>query len=267
MIRFFAEISYRGLDFNGFQIQTNGKSVQETLSDALCKVLREDNVVATGSGRTDTGVHALQQFVHFESESLLPEQQVLDALSHRLNGLLRGSIVVHKVFAVADDSHARFSARSRRYHYLITKKPIAHAKGLAAYYGSNLKLDLMNVAAQILLEHEDFQCFSRVKTAVNHFRCHLTTAHWTEKGNFLIFEIEADRFLRGMVRAIVGTLLDIGSGKTTLRDLKTILDSKDRKLAGSAAPPYGLYLSAVRYPEGIVPDNLEDPRHRLVSIL
>lgn len=263
MIRYFAEISYRGTAFHGYQIQPNALSVQQAVEEALSLACRTTVADTVGSGRTDTGVHALQQYIHFEVPDWLGVEEDLDRLRLRLNGLLKPHIVIHRIFPVPEEAHARFSATARRYHYLIARTPLPHADGLAMVYYPNVKLPLLQTAAHMLLEHQDFQCFSRSRTDVKHYNCQITKAEWAMTEPWLVFEIEADRFLRGMVRAIVGTLLDVGAGKISLGDLREILNGKDRRLAGQAAPPQGLYLSGVSYPAHLVTPAAIDPIRRL----
>lgn len=201
-MRYFLEISYRGTDFHGWQIQNNAHTVQQSLNEALSKILRIPKIETVGSGRTDTGVHALQQYAHIDLKGdQLPISPA--EISYRISGMLQGSVAIHRIIPVADDAHARFDGIARRYHYLIARQPMPHAKGLAAQYTQRLKLDVMQMACAILCEHEDFECFSRVKTSVSHFRCKIVHARWKEVGPYLVFEIMANRFLREIGRAHV----------------------------------------------------------------
>jgi tRNA pseudouridine38-40 synthase len=244
-MRYFLELSYNGTEFSGWQRQPNAPSVQETLEHAL-SLLTKRPAYLTGSGRTDAGVHAEQQFAHWDTEPI----DAPETLVFKLNKFLPPSIAVYRLFPVAPDTHARFSATSRTYEYWITRRKSPFRTHLAYQFDLPLDLAAMNDAAAILLRHEDFQSFSRVHTEVNHFRCRLTQARWEARGDLLVFHVRADRFLRGMVRALVGTLLDVGLGKTTLANLEAILQARDRRRAGRAAPPQGLFLTSVEYPEG-----------------
>jgi len=265
-MRYFAELSYRGTDFHGWQVQHNAHTVQQSFNEALAKILRMPTVESVGSGRTDTGVHALQQYAHID---IIGDELPVSPseIAHRLSSMLQGSLALHRLVPVDPTAHVRYDATSRRYHYLIARQQMPHAQGLSALFTNHLKIDVMKMACAVLCEHEDFECFSRVKTSVTSFKCSIHHASWRENGPYLIFEIQANRFLRGMVRAIVGTMLEVGSGKLTLRDFKSILESKDRRKAGTAAPPQGLYLSAVNFPETVVSPPSLDPVSRMPGLL
>jgi tRNA pseudouridine38-40 synthase len=245
-LRYFIELSYNGKNYHGWQIQPNAISVQEVLEQALTILLRT-KIGVVGAGRTDAGVHATQIFAHFDSEKALNENEFV----YKLNSILPKTIVVDKVFRVADDAHARFHATKRSYQYkIITKKdPFLHE------YTHLMKLPLdvekMNEAAKILLDYTNFRCFSKVKTEVHTFNCDVTHAEWVLDGNQLVFHISANRFLRNMVRAIVGTLLNIGVGKIEVSAIHEIIKSEDRGAAGVSVPAQGLYLTKVEYPENI----------------
>lgn len=240
------DIRYRGSAFNGWQIQPNGTTVQEALEKALSTLLKGETAV-TGSGRTDTGVHAAQQIAHFESDQEIDPDQ----LTYKLNSLLSKDISIRWIKPVKDDAHARFSADSRKYHYHLHQAKDPFKQGLSYYFQPALDVDKINEACEIIRGWQNFECFSRVHTEVNHFNCEIHEARWTQNGDVYLFEIRANRFLRGMVRAIVGTLLDVGLGKTSLEELTLILESNDRSKAGRAVPAEGLYLQEVTYPEDI----------------
>lgn len=242
-MRYFIEFAYNGKNFHGFQSQPDASSVQETLEKALTTLFREP-IAIVGAGRTDTGVHAKQMFAHFETELELES----DYWSHKLNSFLPPSIVVYRIFSVHPDAHARFDATSRTYKYYIHLFKDAFIVDGSWYHSNPLDIQKMNEASAILLEYSDFECFSKVHTDVNTFHCKITTAHWEQKENQLIFTITADRFLRNMVRAIVGTLVNIGLGKIEVADLHKIIESKDRGKAGFSVPAQGLYLVNVTYP-------------------
>jgi tRNA pseudouridine38-40 synthase len=243
MSRYLIQFAYDGGSFHGFQIQPNAKTIQSELEFYLGQLLRQ-KIEVVGSSRTDTGVHAHVQFAHFDFDG-----KVQSDLVYRLNRMLPNTLSVQSVYAVADDFYARFAALSRTYEYRIyaNKNPFLFQS--AYWFEVNLDLNAMNEAAELLLHHTDFQCFSKVKTEVYTFDCTIYKAKWEKRGEELVFTIQGNRFLRGMVRAIVGTLLEIGLGKWTKADLQGILDSKDRKMAGRAVPAHGLHLIDVEFPE------------------
>ena len=245
-MRYFFEISYNGSGFHGWQNQDNALGVQEVVEGALSKLLREE-IRVVGSGRTDTGVHCRQQYFHADIQTPFET----DTLLQRLNSFLPKSIAIRDIEEVKPDAHARYDARERSYEYLITRKKNPLLTDYAYYYFKPLDLAAMNEAAEQLLGEKDFTCFSKVKTDVNHFICKVYRAKWNQKGDLLVFTISANRFLRGMVRAIIGTLLDVGSGKVSLKEFEGILHGKDRKKAGMNVPPEGLYLIKVKYPARI----------------
>ena len=241
-MRYFIELSYLGKNYHGWQIQPDANSIQEELNKAISIVLQEEiNVV--GAGRTDTGVHASQMFAHFDSESILDENIVF-----KLNSVLPEDIVVYKVVKTADDKHARFDALARSYEYRIWlgRNPFLLDTTWQLFH-QKLDVKAMNEAAKILLEFENFQAFSKVRTEVKTFNCDVTKAVWIENGNELVFHITANRFLRNMVRAIVGTLVDVGKHKITKEDFRNIILSKDRSKAGLSVPAKGLFLTEITY--------------------
>jgi tRNA pseudouridine38-40 synthase len=248
MPRYFIKVAYRGTAFVGWQNQPNGRSVQEVIEQALTTVLRQP-IAITGSGRTDAGVHAEQQFAHFDlAEPLANPARLVQSV----NALLGPDVAVFRVFPVSDDSHARFTATSRYYQYRIIRQKDPFRAGLGYVFHPALALDAMNEAAGYLVQHTDFESFSKVKTDVKTFNCHIEFAHWQrDRGDELTFHIRADRFLRGMVRAIVGTLLDVGQGKITPAEFEDIIISRNRKSAGRAAPAEGLFLVEVAYPDDV----------------
>lgn len=245
-MRYLFEIAYNGTNYNGWQSQNNATGVQTVVEEALSKLLRSE-VKILGSGRTDTGVHCEQQFFHCDIETEFePQNLVL-----RLNALLPKDISIYSFRKVKPKASARYDAYERTYQYRITRVKNPFREGLAWHYFKPADIKTMNKAAALLLGDQDFQCFSKVKTEVNHFRCDIKSASWKASGYEMEFTITANRFLRGMVRAIVGTLLDVGSGKISVSDFQEIIKSKDRKKAGQNVPPYGLYLTKVKYPNGI----------------
>lgn len=249
-MRYFIEITYNGKNYFGWQCQPDVISVQQVLEEKLSTLLRNE-IKITGAGRTDTGVHAKQLFAHFDFENF--ENQ--DDFVFRINSFLPKDISIKNIFKMKDDAHARFNATEREYRYHISLLKNPFSQDFAFQINNKPNVDLMNQAAEMLLHHKDFQCFSRTKTDVKTYNCTVVKAFWIEQNNNLIFTIAADRFLRNMVRAIVGTLLDVGFGKTSLTDFQQILNSKSRVEAGASAPAHGLYLSKVSYPENLFCEN------------
>jgi len=244
--RYFVELAFKGTAYHGWQIQLNAHSVQEEINNAFSKILRHP-IETMGSGRTDTGVHASQQFLHFDTHVEIIKSDFLK----RANSVLPKDIAIYDIREVLDSAHARFEAlwRSYEYHITLRKEPFLEEQAWYCLY--KVDVEKMNEAAALLLDHTDFECFSRVKTNVNNFNCKIKSAYWEQKSQHLIFHITANRFLRGMVRAIVGTLVQVGMDKIDHEDFKMILLSQKRSKAGSSAPPHGLFLSKVTYPEHI----------------
>lgn len=247
-MRYVLELSYRGTPYHGWQIQQNAHTVQQELNNALETILKQ-SVETIGSGRTDTGVHALQQFAHFDYEGILNPAKLV----FQLNAILPESIFVYQIYGSSNDFSARFDAVSRSYVYKISYRKDPFLKDLACfYYKKRPNIELMNQAASLLLKYTDFQSFSKYHTDVNHFECFISKAFWQEEGGLLLFHISANRFLRGMVRAIVGSLLEVGSGKISVMDFEKIILMRDRKYAKAAVPAQGLYLSNIVYPAGLL---------------
>ena len=244
-MRYFIELSYDGTPFVGWQRQTAGDSVQSCLEDALSILFRK-TISTVGAGRTDAGVHAHQMFAHLDLDELIDQD-----LTFRLNKLLPKEIAVRNIILVAQDAHARFDAVSRSYRYQITtqKNPFLHKRSYQ--FAKPLDVELMNQATKILFDHEDFKCFSKSKTDVKTYTCDIQYAHWQQDGSELVFYIQANRFLRNMVRAIVGTLIEVGLRKISISDFQAILLSRDRSQAGYSVPAHGLYLENVNYPKHI----------------
>ena len=241
-MRYFIELSYNGKNYHGWQIQPDAISIQEKINDALSIVLQE-KIETVGAGRTDTGVHASQMFAHFDTDVVLEEDYV-----HKLNSVLPHDIVIHTLFLVANEKHARFDAQSRSYEYRIWLGRNPFLLDFSwQIHSQNLDVTLMNKAASLLLEYKDFQCFSKVKTEVYTFNCTITKAIWKQNKNELTFYISANRFLRNMVRAIVGTLIDVGLRKTSINDFRKIIESKNRGNAGLSVPAKGLFLTKIKY--------------------
>tara|TARA_A100001011_G_scaffold400254_1_gene513569 strand:+ start:276 stop:1031 length:756 start_codon:yes stop_codon:yes gene_type:complete len=245
--RYFIELAYNGSAYNGWQRQPNAISIQELLEEALGKLLSK-SIAIVGAGRTDTGVHALQMFAHFDVEQDINKPKELVFL---LNSFLKNDITIKNIVRVKLDTHARFDATYRSYEYHISTVKDPFHSGLHYYLKNKPNIDLMNQAAKIILKHENFQCFSKSNTDVKTFICNVKTAVWKQEESSLVFYIRANRFLRNMVRAIVGTLLEIGFEKRIVEDMEEVIKSKDRSQAGFSAPAHGLYLTHIEYPENI----------------
>jgi len=246
-VRYFLTLAYNGTSFHGWQRQPNATSVQQTLEEALTTLLRKP-IAITGAGRTDTGVHAKEMMAHFEGDLSLEEEENLPYL---LNRFLQEEIVIYRLDKVKADAHARFDATARTYEYHLgfQKKPFKQQ--LYYYFHQPVSLEKMSEAAQILLEYEDFEAFAKTHSDVKTFLCNVTRADWESTAEGAIFTITANRFLRNMVRAIVGTLLEIGTGKIEVADMHKIIQSKNRGEAGFSVPAAGLYLTEIQYPKSI----------------
>jgi tRNA pseudouridine38-40 synthase len=245
-LRYFIELSYNGKAYHGWQNQPNVISVQEIVEDALSKLL-QTKIDVVGAGRTDAGVHAEQLFAHFDFDESIDSEKLI----FKLNSFLPKDISVQHIFVVKADAHARFDALSRTYNYKISlKKDVFNSDG-SYYLKHQLDIDKMNEAAKVLFDYRNFKCFSRSNTDVKTYHCTIMMAEWRSQNNQLIFTIKADRFLRNMVRAIVGTILDVGLGKTTIEEFHGIIKSEDRTKAGASVPAHGLYLSIIEYPKSI----------------
>jgi len=241
-MRYFIEFSYDGTHFFGYQIQPNQITVQEEMEKALSTLLRK-SIKITGAGRTDTGVHAKKIFAHFDFDD-----EISDNLVYRLNGFLPESIGVNRIFKVSEDDHARFSATYRTYHYFISleKNPFTVLYAWQ-HWRKKLNVDAMNEACKILFEYEDFTSFAKLHTDNKTNLCKIYQAEWEVNGTELKFTIKANRFLRNMVRAIVGTMVEIGVGKLKPSDLHRIIQEQHRNSAGTSAPAQGLFLADVGY--------------------
>lgn len=241
-MRYFIELAYNGTNYHGWQYQPNAVSVQETLNKALTLLFKTD-IDVVGAGRTDTGVHAIQLFAHFDVATLFDVSLYI----HKLNSYLPKDIAIIAIHKVHETAHARFDATKRTYEYHIHRKKNVFKNESSWYYQSDLNIDVMNKACQLLFHYTNFECFSKVNTDVNTFNCEIYEAFWQQNGNIIIFTITADRFLRNMVRAIVGTMINLGSGKISLENFNTIIESKDRNKAGFSVPAHGLYLTKIDY--------------------
>lgn len=245
--RYFIELAYHGKAYHGWQIQPNALSVQETLTQAISTILRGDVSIA-GAGRTDTGVHASHFVAHFD---WFGKPLFTSELQNKLNRYLPRNIRIDRIQLVDSDSHSRFSAIKRTYHYLICQEKNPFLNDYSWFVPNDLDIQLMNDAAKLLLKTKDFTSFARLHADTKTNICDLSKAIWSEKGKLLVFEISADRFLRNMVRAIVGSLVEVGKKKTSLDDFASIIHQLDRSAAGQSAPAQGLFLSRIDYPSDI----------------
>ncbi|TKG88881.1 tRNA pseudouridine(38-40) synthase TruA [Puteibacter caeruleilacunae] len=245
--RYFIQLAYCGTAYHGWQIQPNANSVQETLEKALSTILREE-IKVTGAGRTDTGVHASFFVAHFDCGKVINDTE---KLAFRLNSFLPQDIAIQKIFEVDEEAHARFGAVERSYKYFVSREKSAFNNDFVARHHAVLDIDKMNEAALKLFNYTDFTSFSKLHTDVKTNNCEVTYAKWEAHGDLMVFTVSADRFLRNMVRAIVGTLFQVGSGKISVDRFAEIIELKDRGLAGTSAPASGLYLVDVVYPKEI----------------
>jgi tRNA pseudouridine38-40 synthase len=246
--RYFIRLSYLGTNYNGWQIQTNAKSVQGILIEKLSLILKEP-IKLTGAGRTDTGVHARCFYAHFDFLRLGSKE--IDKTIYNLNSILPSDIAVESIFQVGPEAHARFSAISRTYEYHIHSRKNPFLEGISYYYHQKLNLEHMQKACNLLLDYNDFKCFSKNNSDVKTYICHIFDAEWKLTESRAIFRISADRFLRNMVRAIVGTMLDLGKGSIDIDEFKNIILSRNRSRAGQSVPPEGLFLCEIKYPDNL----------------
>ncbi len=245
-LRYFIELSYNGTDFHGWQIQPNAISVQEKIEKALTTLLSE-KIAIVGAGRTDAGVHAKFMAAHFDNDKVIDTT----SLVFRLNSFLPDSIAIDRIYEVEVEAHARFSATARAYEYRVVMCKNPFETESAHCVIKDLDFEAMNKAAKRMLSYTNFKCFSKSKTDVKTYNCDLYYAFWEQEQDILTFKISANRFLRNMVRAIVGTLLEIGLGKLSVDDMDRIIVSESRGEAGYSVPAKGLYLTQVLYPESI----------------
>lgn len=243
--RYFVELSYDGTDFHGWQIQPNGITVQQCLDKALSTYFRQE-VASLGCGRTDTGVHATQFYAHFDLVDVA--ESIVENSLNGVNALLPYTIAVHRIFEVAADAHARFDATARAYQYHLHFNKDPFKLNRSWLHKGKLEVEKMNQAAALLPNYTDFSCFSKSNTQTYTNNCKIEYARFEEHPNGLVFSIKADRFLRNMVRAIMGTLVMVGNGSIAVHDIEEIIESKNRGNAGQSVPACGLYLVAVEYP-------------------
>ncbi|MGB5420499.1 tRNA pseudouridine(38-40) synthase TruA [Algibacter sp.] len=245
-MRYFIELSYNGKAYHGWQLQPNAITVQEVVDTALTTLLGE-SISTMGAGRTDAGVHATQMFSHFDTDVVFDTPNLI----YKLNSFLPADIAICDIFKVKPDAHARFHALSRAYVYRVAVEKNVFNVDNSFYVKHDLNVEKMNAAAKMLLEYKDFQCFSKTHTDVKTYFCDVMQAEWLVNDDELHFVIKANRFLRNMVRAIVGTMINIGLGKMAVEELHTIIESKNRNEAGFSVPAHGLYLTDIEYPKDI----------------
>ena len=244
-MRYFVRLSYHGKKFHGWQIQPNAISVQETLNEAFTRLTGEETYLV-GAGRTDTGVHAREMWAHFDHAANLDHELV-----HKLNSYLGPDIAIYDLQKVREDAHARFDALSRSYIYQIITEKNPFLKDQAWHLYREPDMGKIEEATAVLHKHQDFSAFARSNTQTKTNLCRIDEARWECRGDLITFQITADRFLRNMVRAIVGTLVEIGMNKKEVADFNKIVESKDRRLAGESAPAHGLFLTKVKYPKDL----------------
>ena len=245
MPRYFIEVAYKGTNYSGFQVQENANTIQAEIEKAF-KILHRAPVELTGSSRTDAGVHALQNFFHFDYEEPVNPQLV-----YKMNALLPREVVIKNFFHMPSDAHCRFDAMSREYVYRIHSFKNPFVNSISLYFPYKIDLDLMDQASKLLLDQTNFFAFSRTNTQVKNFNCSIKKSQWIVKKGSLIYTIESNRFLRGMVRAITATLLKVGRHKISMQDFEKLF-IEERK-SGNSVPPHGLFLAAVNYPQNYFP--------------
>lgn len=250
MHRYFIEVAYKGTNYKGFQIQKNAHSVQAEVQNAL-SVLFKQTFELTGSSRTDAGVHALQNYFHFDTDIEVTGKHI-----YNLNSILPADVVVKNIYPVSNEAHCRFDATSREYEYHIYTKKDPFLYDRAYYYPYSINIDLLQQAAGIVMQHKDFTSFSKRNTQVKTFICNISRSEWFYRDNVLIYSVQSNRFLRGMVRGLVATMLKVGREQISLDDLKTILRAKDCTKADFSTPPHGLFLIAVNYPEDFLTNEI-----------
>lgn len=242
MSRYFLEVAYKGGNYSGFQIQDNAHSIQEEVEKALAVFFRQ-RIALTGSSRTDAGVHALQNFFHFDYDGLIHDKNI-----YNINAILPGDIVVKGVMPVGRDAHCRFDAISREYRYYIYQEKDPFLDDRAYYFPYTLDREKLAAAAALVLQQHDFTAFAKRNTQVKTFLCTVQDSRWEVEKGCLVYHVKANRFLRGMVRGLVGTMLQVGRGKLSVSEFGEILQSKDNRHADFSAPGQGLFLFRVNYP-------------------
>jgi tRNA pseudouridine38-40 synthase len=241
MSRYFIEVAYKGTNYSGFQIQQNANSVQAEIEKAL-KIFYKEEFKLTGSSRTDAGVHALQNFFHFNAESAIADN------SYHLNAILPNDIVVKRIFQVQNDAHCRFDALSREYEYYIYQHKDPFLQDRAYFFPYSVDISLMQQAAKELMNHHDFTTFSKRNTQTKTANCSLINSEWRFEKDVLSYNVKSNRFLRGMVRGLTGTMLQVGRNKISIDEFISIIKAKDCTKADFSVPPQGLFLQKVEFP-------------------
>ena len=247
MPRYFIEVSYKGTNYSGFQKQKNANSIQAEIEKSL-KIFFKKDFELTGSSRTDAGVHALQNFFHFDTDDQL---NFKNDFQYNLNALLPKDIVIKKIFSVKDNAHCRFDAISREYKYFIYQEKNPFLEPTAYYFPYKLDMEKLNETASQIMRYEDFSSFSKKHTQVNNFLCKIEKSEWKMQGNVLVYNVIANRFLRGMVKGLVGTMLYIGIDKITKKEFLKIIENKDLSRVNFSPPSHALFLITVNYKPGI----------------
>jgi tRNA pseudouridine38-40 synthase len=245
MPRYFIEVSYKGTNYSGFQVQQNANSIQQEVERSL-KIFFKAEFELTGSSRTDAGVHALKNLFHFDAENL-PDDSILEKDIYNLNAILPNDIVIKRIYKVADTAHCRFDASSREYKYFIYQHKEPFLEDRAFYFPYKLDLEKMQQAAALILQFDDFTSFAKRNSQVNNFRCKILKSEWLIESDTIVYNVQANRFLRGMVRGLTGTMLKVGAGRISIDNFKRIIENKDATKADFAVPPQGLFLIDVRY--------------------
>jgi tRNA pseudouridine38-40 synthase len=246
MPRYFLEVAYTGSSYSGFQVQDNANSVQEEVEKAF-EIFFRNRISMTGASRTDTGVHALQNFFHFDMEEEFPFRSV-----YNINAILPADIAINHLYTVGSEAHCRYDAESRAYHYFILQKKNPFLKDRAHFYPFRLNPDYLMEAASMVPEYEDFTSFSKRNTQAKTALCQVMESRWVERDGCLVYEVRANRFLRGMVRGLVGTMLLAGTGKLSLDMFRAIIEARDCTRADFSVPGHGLFLTGIRYPDGLL---------------
>jgi tRNA pseudouridine38-40 synthase len=246
MPRYFLEVSYKGTAYSGFQSQQNANTVQAEVEKAF-EIIQKENILMTGSSRTDTGVHALQNFLHFDYAGEINPHFV-----YKLNAILPDDIVIKALKPVSENAHCRFDAISRQYNYHIYRYKDPFIKDQAFFFPYKLDIEKLQQAAAVLKEYTDFTSFSKRNTQVKTFQCQVIESNWLLRDNCLVYNVKANRFLRGMVRALTATMLRVGRGKISIEEFRAIIDAKDCTKASFAVPAHGLFLMQVGYSKGLI---------------
>lgn len=253
MNRYFLEVSYKGAHYAGFQVQDNATTIQYEVEKVLAILFRQP-VSLTGSSRTDSGVHARQNYFHFDSDINIPQKVV-----YNLNAMLPPDIAINRLVPVKEGAHCRFDALAREYEYFIYQSKAPFLNDRAYYFPYTLDLSAMQAAAGMIMEYTDFTSFSKRNSQVRTHNCTILHSEWVEQeGGLTVYRVKANRFLRGMVRGLVGTMLQVGRGKLSLQDFRKVIEALDCSEADFSVPGHGLFLVKVEYPEGYFPENIQN---------